>query len=112
MTALRAWNGGVILISHDERFITSVAKELWVCGDGTVYKFKGDVESYKVSGFIYLGLTVGLMFCLTETHCQQRQGKALKTVALSRTLPVAYSILAHRRSMASWIVDPGGARAE
>ncbi|KAJ3502709.1 hypothetical protein NMY22_g18497 [Coprinellus aureogranulatus] len=47
MAALRAWNGGVILISHDERFITSVAKELWVCGDGTVYKFKGDVESYK-----------------------------------------------------------------
>ncbi|TEB39145.1 P-loop containing nucleoside triphosphate hydrolase protein [Coprinellus micaceus] len=47
MAALGAWNGGVILISHDERFITSVAKELWVCGDGTVYKFKGDVESYK-----------------------------------------------------------------
>ncbi|RXW16576.1 hypothetical protein EST38_g9279 [Candolleomyces aberdarensis] len=48
MKALQAWNGGVIIISHDERFITSVAKELWVCGDGTVYKFKGDVESYKV----------------------------------------------------------------
>ncbi|KAF6766421.1 P-loop containing nucleoside triphosphate hydrolase protein [Ephemerocybe angulata] len=47
MKALQVWNGGVIIISHDERFITSVAKELWVCGDGTVYKFKGDVESYK-----------------------------------------------------------------
>ncbi|KAG2023228.1 multidrug resistance protein 1 [Coprinopsis cinerea AmutBmut pab1-1] len=47
MKALQAWNGGVILISHDERFITSVAKELWVCGDGTVTKFKGDVQAYK-----------------------------------------------------------------
>lgn len=28
MTALSSWNGGVILISHDERFITSVAKEV------------------------------------------------------------------------------------
>jgi len=47
MLALSSWNGGVIVISHDERFITSVAQELWVCGDGTVYKFKGDVEAYK-----------------------------------------------------------------
>lgn len=54
------------MISHDERFITAVAKEvnwaylsvfvfwldvlaqLWVCGDGTTFKFKGDVQSYKV----------------------------------------------------------------
>ena len=28
MTALSTWNGGVILISHDERFITNVAKEV------------------------------------------------------------------------------------
>ncbi|EGN92667.1 hypothetical protein SERLA73DRAFT_190661 [Serpula lacrymans var. lacrymans S7.3] len=47
MAALNTWNGGVIIISHDERFITTVAKELWVCGDGTVTKFRGDVQSYK-----------------------------------------------------------------
>ncbi|KAF9056398.1 P-loop containing nucleoside triphosphate hydrolase protein [Panaeolus papilionaceus] len=47
MLALQKWNGGVIIISHDERFITTVAKELWVCGDNTVSKFKGDVRSYK-----------------------------------------------------------------
>ncbi|KAJ7480075.1 P-loop containing nucleoside triphosphate hydrolase protein [Mycena galericulata] len=47
MLALEKWNGGVIIISHDERFITTVAKELWVCGDGTVAKFRGDVQSYK-----------------------------------------------------------------
>ncbi|KAG9310316.1 P-loop containing nucleoside triphosphate hydrolase protein [Chiua virens] len=47
MAALNTWNGGVIIISHDERFITNVAKELWVCTDGTVAKFKGDVQAYK-----------------------------------------------------------------
>ncbi|KAI9065539.1 P-loop containing nucleoside triphosphate hydrolase protein [Trametes sanguinea] len=47
MAALNSWNGGVILISHDERFITNVAKELWVCADGTVSKFRGDVQAYK-----------------------------------------------------------------
>lgn len=28
MSALQKWNGGVIIISHDERFITTVAKEV------------------------------------------------------------------------------------
>lgn len=28
MDALKKWNGGVILISHDERFITTVANEV------------------------------------------------------------------------------------
>jgi len=28
MLALNVWNGGVIVISHDERFITSVAKDV------------------------------------------------------------------------------------
>ncbi|KAJ8520357.1 hypothetical protein ONZ45_g2835 [Pleurotus djamor] len=47
MLALQSWNGGVIIISHDERFITTVANQLYVCGEGTVYKFMGDVQSYK-----------------------------------------------------------------
>lgn len=28
MAALNSWNGGVIVISHDERFITTVAREV------------------------------------------------------------------------------------
>lgn len=28
MLALKTWNGGVIIISHDERFITTVANEV------------------------------------------------------------------------------------
>jgi len=28
MSALQKWNGGVIIISHDERFITAVAEEV------------------------------------------------------------------------------------
>lgn len=31
MAALHSWNGGVIIISHDERFITNVAKEVNTC---------------------------------------------------------------------------------
>jgi ATPase subunit of ABC transporter with duplicated ATPase domains len=31
MLALKTWNGGVIIISHDERFITTVAEEVCLC---------------------------------------------------------------------------------
>jgi ATP-binding cassette subfamily F protein 3 len=31
MLALKTWNGGVIIISHDERFITTVAEEVCFC---------------------------------------------------------------------------------
>ncbi|KAJ3560362.1 hypothetical protein NP233_g10887 [Leucocoprinus birnbaumii] len=47
MLAIQKWDGGVVVISHDERFITTVANELWVCGNQTVSKFKGDVQAYK-----------------------------------------------------------------
>ena len=45
--AINRWNGGVIVISHDERFINSCLKEMWVCENGTVYKFRGSVSEYK-----------------------------------------------------------------
>jgi ATPase subunit of ABC transporter with duplicated ATPase domains len=34
--------------SHDERFITNTSNQLWVCAEGEVTKYMGDVESYKV----------------------------------------------------------------
>ncbi|WRT63872.1 uncharacterized protein IL334_000798 [Kwoniella shivajii] len=45
--AIKVFKGGVISISHDERFITNTSNQLWVCADGKVTKFMGDVESYK-----------------------------------------------------------------
>ncbi|KAJ1970063.1 ATP-binding cassette, regulator of translational elongation [Dispira parvispora] len=46
--ALREFGGGVVLVSHDERFIDAVANELWVCQDGTLSKFRGEgIKEYK-----------------------------------------------------------------
>ncbi|GAA94054.1 hypothetical protein E5Q_00701 [Mixia osmundae IAM 14324] len=44
---LTKWNGGVITISHDERFINACCKQLYICADGKVEIFKGDVSAYK-----------------------------------------------------------------
>lgn len=52
--------------------------QLWVCADGTVTKFKGDVQAYKVgsestpSGFRRAYLLS------SESHCQQHQSTTLK----------------------------------
>ncbi|KDE06255.1 ATP-binding cassette, sub-family F, member 3 [Microbotryum lychnidis-dioicae p1A1 Lamole] len=47
MNALKAWNGGVIVISHDSTFLHTVCDQLWVCADQKVEKFYGDVTEYK-----------------------------------------------------------------
>ena len=39
--------GGVILVSHDERLIRMVCKELWVCSGGTVRALEGGFDEYK-----------------------------------------------------------------
>ncbi|KAJ9124540.1 hypothetical protein QFC24_003332 [Naganishia onofrii] len=45
--ALKVFKGGVISVSHDERFITNTSNQLWVCSEGKVTKFMGDITAYK-----------------------------------------------------------------
>ncbi|KAF7242660.1 ATP-binding cassette sub-family F member 3 [Varanus komodoensis] len=45
--ALNHFRGGLILVSHDERFIRLVCHELWVCGKGTVQRIEGGFDEYR-----------------------------------------------------------------
>ncbi|KAJ4421362.1 ATP-binding cassette, regulator of translational elongation [Neurospora sp. IMI 360204] len=45
--ALQAFEGGVLMVSHDVTMLQTVCKSLWVCENGTVEKFPGDVQAYK-----------------------------------------------------------------
>eukprot|EP00985_Skeletonema_marinoi_P004339 scaffold1898_cov125-Skeletonema_marinoi.AAC.2 len=45
--AVQDFNGGLLVVSHDEHFITSTCKELWVVGNGHVTKCRGDFTEYK-----------------------------------------------------------------
>jgi ATP-binding cassette subfamily F protein 2 len=47
--AINKFNGGLLLVSHDFRLIDQVAKEIWICDNNTVEKWKGDIRSYKQS---------------------------------------------------------------
>ena len=45
--AIKAFQGGVVLVSHDFRLIDQVAKEIWVCEKKGVRKYDGSIHDYK-----------------------------------------------------------------
>ena len=45
--ALAAYNGAVILVSHDPHLINAVADRLWLVKDGTVAPYTDDMDAYR-----------------------------------------------------------------
>lgn len=45
--ALRNFGGGVVIVSHDVTMLQNVCTSLWVCDNGTVEQFDGDINAYK-----------------------------------------------------------------
>ncbi|KAH7621907.1 putative ABC transporter F family member 1 [Nannochloris sp. 'desiccata'] len=45
--AINEWDGGLVLVSHDFRLISQVAKEIWTVEKGCVNRWGGDIVSYK-----------------------------------------------------------------
>ncbi|KAF4796083.1 ATP-binding cassette sub-family F member 3 [Turdus rufiventris] len=45
--ALNTFRGGIVLVSHDERFIRLVCHELWVCENATVTRIEGGFDQYR-----------------------------------------------------------------
>ena len=39
--------GGVVLVSHDERLIRLICTEVWVCGDLNVRRVERGIDEYK-----------------------------------------------------------------
>jgi ATPase subunit of ABC transporter with duplicated ATPase domains len=44
---LNKYQGGVLIVSHDQYFINRVCKEIWYIEDKKVKRFRGDFEQYK-----------------------------------------------------------------
>jgi ATP-binding cassette subfamily F protein 3 len=45
--AINAYEGAVILISHDRHLLGACADRLWLVGNGTVAPFDGDLDDYR-----------------------------------------------------------------
>jgi hypothetical protein len=46
--AINQFTGGMILVSHDMRLISQVAKEIWLCDNHTVAKYVGEINDFKM----------------------------------------------------------------
>ena len=45
--AIKSFNGGVVLVSHDFRLLEQVADDIWVCENKTITPWKEDIQAYK-----------------------------------------------------------------
>mmetsp|Transcript_16919 Transcript_16919/g.25039 ORF Transcript_16919/g.25039 Transcript_16919/m.25039 type:complete len:778 (-) Transcript_16919:30-2363(-) len=45
--AIQDFKGGLIVVSHDQYFISNTCSELWVVGEGVASRFRGDFNEYK-----------------------------------------------------------------
>merc|ERR1712048_959951 len=45
--AVRDFNGGLVVVTHDARLIQAIDCELWVVEDGGVYRFEKDFDGYR-----------------------------------------------------------------
>lgn len=46
--AINSFRGGMVLVSHDMRLISQVAKEIWLCDHRTVGKYVGEIADFKM----------------------------------------------------------------
>jgi ATP-binding cassette subfamily F protein 3 len=47
VNALNAYEGAIIIVSHDPTMVERVADRLWLVKDGEVHNFDGDLEDYR-----------------------------------------------------------------
>lgn len=45
--AINEFEGGLVLVSHDFRLLQQVAKDIWVCDNKSITKWKGTILDYK-----------------------------------------------------------------
>jgi hypothetical protein len=46
--AVNEFEGGLVLVSHDMRLISQVAKEIWICDNKTITPYRGDIMNFKM----------------------------------------------------------------
>ena len=54
--AVNEFDGGMVLVSHDMRLISQVAKEIWICDNKTITVYKGDIQNFKLDMRAQMGI--------------------------------------------------------
>ena len=54
--AVNEYDGGMVLVSHDMRLISQVAKEIWICDNKSIEKYRGDILNFKMDMRAQMGI--------------------------------------------------------
>jgi len=57
--AVNQFDGGLVLVSHDMRLISQVAKEIWICDNKTITAYRGDIMNFKMDMRAQMGIEDG-----------------------------------------------------
>ena len=60
--AIKNFNGGLVLVSHDFKLLEQVADTIWVCDEKKITPWKGDIQSYKAHLRKQMEAQAGKMF--------------------------------------------------
>lgn len=55
--AVNSFEGGMVLVSHDMRLISQVAKEIWICDHKSVKPYRGDILNFKMDMRVQMGMS-------------------------------------------------------
>jgi len=46
---INSFQGGLVLVSHDMRLISQVAKDIWIVNNRTLTRYEGDIMKFKLA---------------------------------------------------------------
>jgi len=71
--AVKNFEGGVVLVSHDKYFVSHIAKEVWVVGDGKVVPCLCGFEEYWAQMLCKVDPTKGIAVDALEAYRRKKQ---------------------------------------
>ena len=106
--AVNQFEGGLVLVSHDMRLISQVAKEIWICDNKTVSKYKGDIQNFKMDMRSQMGIEGEMkgqlrgdasvvkksVVATTKKEVEQKAPEVAQAVATKKAEPVTKKVVA------------------
>merc|ERR1712139_550752 len=80
--ALRAYDGGCVLVTHDARLIQAVDCQLWVTEEGTCYRFEKDFDGYRDKVMRQLEERQEMVEKMERKRREEREAKRAKHIRI------------------------------
>ena len=93
IAALKAYTGGVIMVTHDARLVSQVEADLWICERGGIFKFNGEFDEYRQALIVDMARR--------EKDAEEQRAKAREARRLGQKAPKVVNVTVAEPSVAS-----------